>query len=89
MSAIFLVGFEVGLSAVLQIVAGLLMTSFVRLMSVNQGFNHENLLTVELSLPADHYGEPQQRSQFFQGLLASTNNLPGVRCLSRAGPGLT
>ncbi|PYT31147.1 MAG: hypothetical protein DMG57_05955 [Acidobacteria bacterium] len=42
MSAIFLVGFEVGLSAVLQIVAGLLMTSFVRLMRVNKGFNHEH-----------------------------------------------
>jgi predicted permease len=74
-----LVGFEVGLSAVLLIVAGLLMTSFVRLMNVNKGFNHENLLTVELSLPADHYGESSQRSQFFQGLLASANNLPGVR----------
>lgn len=73
-----LVGFESALGAVLLIVAGLLIGSFIRLLGVNQGFNAEHLLAVEVDLPQNGYGDEAKRETYYRGLLAKMQALPGV-----------
>ncbi|MCX6636525.1 MAG: ABC transporter permease [Acidobacteria bacterium] len=73
-----LVGIEVGLSATLLIVAGLLVNSFVRLNGVTRGFDVRNILTAEVRLPAPRYEAAEKRQQFVRELLAKLENQPGV-----------
>ena len=69
---------EVALSLVLLIGAGLMMRSFMRLLEVRTGFNGQNVLTMQVSLPARKYKEPQQTVDFYTQLLARLRNVPGV-----------
>ncbi len=73
-----LVSGQVALSTVLLVVAGLLVTSFVRLVSVPRGFDTEHIVlaTVEPS-PAD-YEEDARRIAFFDRLLGEFRSLPGL-----------
>jgi putative ABC transport system permease protein len=70
---------EVALALVLLIGSGLMIKSFLRLQSVNPGFNPQNLLTVRLLLPGSKYGEDRQRVAFFRQALSRIESLPGVR----------
>lgn len=74
----FLVGVETALSAMLLVAAGLLVASFAKLVRVPEGFAVEHILTVNLQLPEGQYAEPEQRSDFWRRVLASTSGLPGV-----------
>jgi putative ABC transport system permease protein len=69
---------EVALSVLLLIGAGLLIRSFVRLVSENLGFNPSNLMTMQVWLPADHYEAPAQTTNFFDQVLSRVRALPGV-----------
>lgn len=73
-----LVAIEVALTAALLITAGLLINSFVRLMDVEKGFDIERVLAVNVSLPNAKYSTSEQRSMFFDRLLAKAATLPGV-----------
>lgn len=73
-----LVVFQVALSLVLLIGAGLLMRSFARLRAVDPGFNTESLLTTQVDLPHSEYGTPESRIRFFSGLLDEIRTVPGV-----------
>jgi putative ABC transport system permease protein len=73
-----LVGVEAALGAVLLITAGLLMSSFVRLMHVDKGFDIERVLSVSVRAPATKYAETAQQTAFFDRLLDKTRHLPGV-----------
>jgi len=73
-----LIGLEAALSAVLLITAGLLMSSFVRLMRVDKGFDIQRVLAVELSMPSTRYTEDSQRAAFYERVLDKTRPLPGV-----------
>jgi putative ABC transport system permease protein len=53
--------------------------SFLRLQSVNPGFNPDNLLTVRLLLPESKYREDRQRIAFFREAVSRIGALPGVR----------
>ena len=75
----FLVSAEVALSAVLLIVAGLLIGSFVRLMNVDKGFPVERLLAVDLDPSGARYEKDGSRTEFYQRVLAGVETLPGVR----------
>jgi putative ABC transport system permease protein len=74
-----LIVFEVTSTLVLLIGAGLLIKSFWLVRQVNPGFNPNNLLTLELSLPDTKYKEPAQIDGFFQRITAEIAALPGVK----------
>jgi predicted permease len=69
---------EVGLSAALLIVAGLLTTSLARLLDVDKGFDASQVVTTNLNLTSDRHADPLRRTQFFDQLLAAVNAIPGV-----------
>ena len=75
-----MVAFEVGVSLVLLIGAGLLVRSFIRLERTSPGFHSENVLTAFVSLPVAQYPEPAQRAELAQSVLERVRMIPGVRC---------
>ena len=69
---------EVALALILLAGAGLLIKGFLRLRSVNPGFNPANVMTMYLQLPATRYSQFQSQTNFRRELLARINALPGV-----------
>jgi putative ABC transport system permease protein len=74
-----LVVLETTLALVLLVGSGLLLKSFVRLQSVDLGFQPRNILTGEVSLPRSKYAADQERIQFFEQVLERLQNVKGVR----------
>ena len=70
---------QVALSLLLFIGSGLLLRSFVRLLHVDPGFDAENVLTMNLSLPTVSYAKPEQQIAFFDEVQRRVSALPGVR----------
>ena len=75
---------EMALALVLLIGAGLLLRSFYRLTKADPGFNHDNVLSFTVTLPAAKYPKLEQRSSFYTDLLARLNALPAVESASLA-----
>jgi putative ABC transport system permease protein len=73
-----LVVVEVALALVLMTGAGLLIRGFSRLQSVDPGFNHQSILTLQLSLPEANYPKHQQQTAFLKDILERFSTLPGV-----------
>jgi putative ABC transport system permease protein len=73
-----LVAAQVALSVVLLTGSGLLIRSFVRLQTVNLGFQAENLMTGHLSVEPLKYEDPEALTQFFQGVLDDVRAMPEV-----------
>ena len=73
-----LIGLEVGLSAALLIVAGLLANSLGRLLIVDKGFDASHVITTTVNITSSRYADPLVRNQFFDRLLASVDAIPGV-----------
>jgi predicted permease len=69
---------EVALSVILVIGAGLLLRSFQQLQQVDYGFDPENVLVTELSLPSSRYPEIASQVDFHRRLLERVRALPGV-----------
>jgi predicted permease len=74
-----LVGVETGLSAMCLIAGGLLLHSFVKLLNVDRGFEVQHIVTVDLSLPQNHYPNGEKRAVFLHSLLDRVGSLPGVQ----------
>jgi len=70
---------QVALSLLLLIGAGLLVRSFSRLLRVDPGFDPQNVLTMNVSLPTVKYSVPQKQVAFFDELVRRVSALPGVR----------
>jgi len=68
---------EVALTLLLLIAAGLLLRSFYRLQSVNQGFSGERVISFDVTLPRIKYTPPLQ-SRFFESVIENLRTLPGV-----------
>ncbi|MFG1690983.1 ADOP family duplicated permease [Gemmatimonadota bacterium] len=73
-----LVAAQVALSVVLLTGSGLLIRSFVRLQTVDMGFQAESLLVARLSIEPLKYEDPVSRTQFFQGVLDDVRAMPEV-----------
>ena len=73
---------EVALALVLLASAGLMLKSFLRLQTVNPGFETERLLTMRVVLPGRKYPEEYQRTAFFRQAVERISHLPGVRSAS-------
>jgi putative ABC transport system permease protein len=73
-----LVAAQLALSLVLLAGAGLLVRSFLLLLTVNSGVDPHNVLTAEVWLtPESIYGPPRQR-EFFRQVLERVRAIPGV-----------
>ncbi|MGH7720707.1 MAG: ABC transporter permease [Gemmatimonadaceae bacterium] len=70
---------EMALALVLLIGAGLLIRSFARLQGVDPGFNPDNVVTANLSLPRAKYADSTAQIAFFDQLLPRLAAIPGVR----------
>ena len=75
---------EVAVSLVLLVGAGLLVKGFRALIDVQQKFSPQSLLTMNIALPMNKYGEQAACAQFFQQVLAGMNAIPGVESASFA-----
>jgi predicted permease len=69
---------EVALALMLLVGAGLLLNSFFRLSMVSPGFNPQQALTMELSLPETKYAEAARRTAFFAQIVEGIEALPAV-----------
>ena len=83
-----LIGAEVALSAICLVVGGLLLSSFVRLIQVDKGFQTDRAFTIGLGLPAVRYPDAARRARFMRTLLEQVHSLPGVVAagVSNRGP---
>ncbi len=68
---------EVALAVTLTVGAGLLLRSFVSLMSVNPGFEPSQMLTWQMNLPS-RIATQDQRTVFYREFLERMRALPGV-----------
>ena len=73
-----LVVFEVALSLMLLVGAGLLARSFLSLLRTDPGFNPDNVLTMNLVLPAAKYREQPLRAAFYDSVVQRVKTQPGV-----------
>lgn len=72
---------EVALAFVLLIGAGLLIKSFRQLSHIDAGFNRQDLLTMQVTLPSLSYPEESKVSAFYKKLLDELQILPGVQSI--------
>jgi len=79
-------GMEIALAMVVLIAAGLLVRSFLRLTSVNLGFNPQRLVKAEVDLPQFEYSTAQQWTNFSGELLARLQAQPGMKDTAIAIP---
>lgn len=75
---------EVSLAFMLLNGAGLLLASFLQILSVDPGFDPQQVITARLSLPASRYASDEAIQSFADHLQASLTALPGV-----VGAGIT
>jgi putative ABC transport system permease protein len=73
-----LVVFEVALSLVLLVGAGLLTRSFLSLLKTDPGFNPDHVLTMNLVLPGAKYKDGPARAAFYNDLVQRVKAQPGV-----------
>ncbi len=70
---------EIAMTLVLLVCAGLLIRTVMRLRSVDTGFNPENILAMNIGLPAIKYPKPENRVAFFKQTSERIASLPGVK----------
>ena len=68
---------EVALAVVLTLGAGLLLRSFLSVLSIDPGFQPDRLLTLQIALP-NNYQTPDQRRALYATLFSRLDALPGV-----------
>jgi putative ABC transport system permease protein len=73
-----LVAAEIALTVVLLAGAGLLLRSYVAVLSVDPGFDADGLLVAETVLPGSRYPDAADRDAFYRRVLENVRALPGV-----------
>jgi len=74
-----LVAVQVGLGVILLITAGLLLSSFVRLMCADKGFNAPAVLAADIAPSEAKYDTQERIRDFHARLLAHLASTPGIR----------
>ncbi len=77
---------EVALVFVLLVGAGLAARSFIRLEAVKPGFDPQNILTMQMLLPASKYADDAKVAAFYEQLLPRVQALPGARYAGMTTP---
>jgi len=70
---------EMALALMLLVGAGLLITSFLRLVNQDPGYDPDGALTVQMQLPRARYPQPEQQAAFFERVLEGVRAHPEVR----------
>ncbi len=83
MSGIMVV-FELALTIVLLVGAGLMIRSFLKLYSQDVGFRTEGLMTMRLQLPEFKYPTADARRTFYDNLTSKLASLPGAESVAIA-----
>jgi putative ABC transport system permease protein len=83
-SQLLLVSSELTIAQVLVVAAGLLLASFVRLVSLDPGFDPRELVAVDVSLPGAKYRDAATRIRFHEQVLERLSATPGVRSVAMA-----
>jgi putative ABC transport system permease protein len=73
-----LVSVEVGLTVVCLIASGLLLRSFVNLLTVDRGFETDRILTADIAFSETRYPGLDKKSEFLKTALEQLQTLPGV-----------
>jgi predicted permease len=73
-----LVAAQVAFAFMLLIGAGLLLTSFQRVLAVEPGFDPSNLLTARVAPPASRYADDAALRTFTDRLLSAVRSVPGI-----------
>lgn len=73
---------QVALSMTLLAMSGMLLRSFVALVQVDPGYDHERLALADVGLPPAHYPEPGSRMAFVDALDVQLRRVPGVESVS-------
>lgn len=79
-----LVVFEIALSCVLLVCAGLMLRSLVNLDNRDYGANTSNILIGRMGLFEEQYPTPESREQFFSELTSRLENRPGALAATSA-----
>ena len=87
-SSLLVVG-EIAAAVVLLVGGGLLVNSFVRLVSADLGFDARNVVSFQVSLPKNRYPTSQSHQDFYRELSAALRALPDVQAVSAADYGVT
>jgi predicted permease len=84
----WLVSGEVALTAMLLVVGGLLIASFIKVLHVDRGFTTTSVIAANIELPAARYPDAPARARFFDTLLDGLGREPAVAVagLSRSLP---
>jgi predicted permease len=69
---------EIALSLVLLTGAGLLIKSFIRLLSVDPGFNPQGVLAMSVALPDRRYSNEHEAAMFYRRAIDNVKAIPGV-----------
>jgi putative ABC transport system permease protein len=77
---------EVALAMVLLVGAGLLIRSFAKATAVQPGFDAQNIVKAEISLPRFEYSTPEQWTAFGDQILANVQAEPGLNRAALAIP---
>ncbi len=77
-----LVVFEIAVSLLLLIGAGLLTRSYRRICNAYPGFNPHNVLSLRLSLPLVKYPKPESITPFFRRVVERLNQVPDVESVA-------
>lgn len=72
---------EIAMTLVLLVGAGLLIRTVMRLRSVDTGFNPQNILAMNIGLPAIKYPKPENQIAFFKQVNDRIASLPGVKAV--------
>ncbi len=80
-----LVAAQVGFALILLIGAGLLLTSFQQILSIDPGFEPDNVLTARVTPRNDRYPETEDLRAFGQRALEALRAIPGVQTVGLAG----